>query len=228
MRFRIEGRGMIVSLEEYKEHVPPAVYAAAEKLFSGALKDPCRVHDPMIVSGWTLEAYAIEYRCPAGKVPDVMTLIVEQTAYEELRERLEDLSDDTEIFHSAFILGAPHEGAFIIAKPPLRWWVAESLEKLVGEGQLVDYTYKNDSCPSLGAELKDGMVLQIYIGHPHPDHHTRQDGCDPRFAIYVFDPNGSDIPGEVVWTGENEAAAGREVGQFIREHGGVRRELHRL
>jgi hypothetical protein len=225
MRFRVEERRMIASLEEYKEHIPPAVYAAAEKLFSQALKDPCKPHDPMIVSGWTLETYAIEYRCPAGKVPDVMNLIVEQTAYEELRERLEDLEDDTELFHSAFMLGAPNEGAFVIVKPPKKWWVAESLERLVGEGKLVDYTSGNDVCPSLGTELKDGMVLQIYTGHPHPDHHTRQDGCDPRFAIYVYDPNGEDIPGGIVWSGESEAEVGREVERLIREHGGVRREL---
>lgn len=216
------------STEEYKDHIPPAVYAAAEKLFSEALKDPCRVHDPAIVSGWTLETYAVEYVCPKGKIPDVMSLIVEQTAYEELRNKLEEIEEDPEIFHSAFILGAPNEGAFVLVKPPNRWWVAEPLEKMIGEGQLTDYSYGNDSCPSLGAELLDGNVIQIYTGHPNPDHHTRHDGCDPRFVIYVYDPNGSDIPGDVVWSGENEEAAAREVVKLIKQHGGVRRELRRL
>lgn len=216
------------SLEEYKEHIPPAVYTAADKLFSKALTDPCQPHDPMIVSGWTLETYAVEYRCPPEKAGDVMNLIVEQTAYEELRERLEDLEDDTELFHSAFMLGAPNEGAFVIAKPPKKWWVAEPLEKLVGDGKLIDYTSGNDSCPSLGTELMDGLTLQIYTGHPNPDHSTRQDGCDPRFVIYIYDPDGSDIPGDVVWSGENEGAAAREVTRLTNDHGGVRRELRKV
>lgn len=216
------------SLEEYKDNIPPAVYAAAEKLFSGALKDPCRVHDPAIVSGWTLQPYAVEYVCPQGKLPDIMNLIVEQTAYEELRNQFEELDGDMEIHHEAFAFGAPNEGAFVLVKPPHKWWVAEPLEKLIGEGKLTDYSYGNDSCPSLGTELMDGQVLQIYTGHPNPDHHTRQDGCDPRFAIYVYDPNGSNIPGDVVWSGENEEAAAREVTRITNKHGGVRRELRKI
>jgi hypothetical protein len=224
---RAEERHMrvIASLEEYREHVPPAVYAAAEKLFSQALTDPCKPHDPMIISGWTLETYAIEYRCPPEKAGDIMNLIVEQTAYEELRERMEDLEEDTELIHSAFMLGGPNEGAFVIAKPPLKWWAAESLEKLVGEGKLIDYTSGNDSCPSLGAELMDGLTLQIHTGHPNPDHHTRHDGCDPRFVVYVFDVDKDPDRGEPVWLGENEVAAGGEVERLIRAHGGVRREM---
>lgn len=215
---------MIVSLEEYREHVPPAVYAAAEKIFHKALKDPCRVHDPMVISGWILETYAAEYVCPPGQVPEVMSLIVEQTAYEELREKFEEFSDDSELFHSAFFFGAPHEGVFVLAKPPKRWWVAEALEKLVGEGKLRDYTSGNDSCPSLGNELMDGLTLQIFTGHPHPDHHTRQDGCDPRFVIYVYDadPEGPNSP---LWSGENEEEVARQALRLIKEHGGVRREF---
>lgn len=219
---------MLASLEDYKDNIPPAVYAAAEKLFSAALTDPCKPHDPMIISGWTLETYAIEYRCPPEKAGDIMNLIVEQTAYEELRERLSELEDDSEIVYSAFILGGANEGAFVIVKPPQKWWAAEPLEKLIGEGKLIDYSYKNDSCPSLGTELKDGLTLQIYTGHPNPDHHTRHDGCDPRFVIYVYDQDGSDIPGDRIWEGENEAAAGREVERLIKAHGGVRRELRQI
>jgi hypothetical protein len=219
---------MFTSAEQYPEHFPGAVTQAAEQLLSKALKDPGAPHDPMIVSGWTLETYAVEYRCPPEKACDVMNLIVEQTAYEELRERLEELEDDEELVYSAFIFGNANDGAFVLMKPPGKWWAAEPLEKLVGEGKLVDYTYGNDSCPSLGVELKDGNTLQIYTGHPNPDHHTRQDGCDPRFAIYVYDPNGDDIPGEIVWAGESEDAAGREVERLIKAHGGARRELRSI
>jgi hypothetical protein len=219
---------MIVSLEEYRENVPPAVYAAAEKLFSEALTDPCKPHDPMIVSGWTLETYAVEYRCPPEKAGDIMNLIVEQTAYEEFRERLEDLEDDVEVVYSAFILGGANEGAFVTVKPPEKWWVAEPLEKLIGEGKLIDYSYGNDSCPSLGAELKDGLTLQIYTGHPNPDHHTRHDGCDPRFVIYVYDEVKDRSVDNMVWSGENEIAAGREVERLLKAHGGARRELRRI
>lgn len=208
-------------LESYREHVPVKVAKEAEALLSRAIRKPCPAPDPTIVDGWTLESFSVEYRCPPGRAGDIISSIVERTAYDELQERLEELEEDDALLNSAFIAGAPRDGAFVLVKPPTQWWSTPELEAIVREGLLSDYTYKNDACPSLGTQLRNGMILQIYTGHPHPDHYTRQDGCDPRFAVLVFYPD--EGPGEPVWMGENPKEAADAVRRLIKAHGGARR-----
>lgn len=214
-----------VSAEEFQDRIPTRVMAQAKAMLLRMLMGPRAEQDIVIVDGWTLEPHELEYRIPEGGAGDIMNRIVQRAAYDELVEKLEDLSYDEE--HppgEIFQLGnVETDGAIVLIRTPQQWWTVSSLEALSQEGLLEDYTYGNDSCPSLGKELMDGQVVQVYVGHMHPDHYTRQDGCDPRFAIYVFNPD--DGPGEPAWTGESEVQVAKEARRLIEEHGGPRRQL---
>lgn len=195
------------SVEDYPENVPAAVQRAAED-FITEIQDG-KAPRARIVAGWRIEAVA------PGEPPDAI-----EEAIEEIADRTKNL------MYEAFVAGNPGRRALALVRPPERWWQTEALQKLFKKGTLVDTTYGNDACPSLGAELTDGTTLRIFTGHPHPDHHTRQDGCDPRFAIFVGNEEWEiDWAEGPVWQGEDEDEAARQVIKTIRAHGGARREF---
>lgn len=221
---------LFADAEKYKDRIPPRVFAEAEKLVSGLLKRSAgQNEDVKLVDGWTLRPYGIEYRCTYYEAADCLNLALEHAAYDVLEERLEDLLDEKpELYGSTFMLDDPKEhGATVLITAPEKWWTVRALQDLSGQYRLQDYTSGNDSCPSLGAELKDGYTVQIFVGHPHPDHHTRDDGCDPRFAIYEYRDDDENPPGDVVWSGESEKEAADQVRRIIKKHGGVRRQLYK-
>lgn len=204
--------------------MPPEVYAAAEQVLVRAHANPRQPQESVSVLGWTIKPYIAEYRRLPGDAGDVMNLIIEGEARRELQNRLEDL-EEKDLIYSAFIMGGVAAGAFVIVDPGKQWWKAPALDAIVREGSLVDFSYGNDACPSLGTELRDGMILQVFTGHPHPRHHTR-DGCDPRFAVYVFHPD-QGMTEEVAWAGDGEEEAAQVVRRLLAEHGGPLRQPRR-
>lgn len=105
--------------------------------------------------------------------------------------------------------------------------VPESIVALVRLGYLQDESWHNDVCPSFGAELMDGTHLKLWVGHPDPEHGSRQEGCSTRFAVLVcpkgWEPGNTDC--QELWQGEDELEAGRRTVLAMKDHGGPRRRL---
>jgi hypothetical protein len=108
--------------------------------------------------------------------------------------------------------------------------VPESILALARLGYLQDESWHNDVCPSFGGELMDGTHLKLWVGHPDPEHPSREEGCRTRFAVLVcpkgYEPGDTGEKGcEEVWQGEDELEAGRRVIFALQAHGGPRRQL---
>ena len=111
---------------------------------------------------------------------------------------------------------------------PLSFSVPDGIMRLVRQGYLEETSYRHDVCPSFGKEAMDGSYLKLWVGHPDPEHESRVEGCETRFAIEVR-PKGSwedEAAAEPFWAGEDEAEAEQRIMEALRAHGGPRRRLY--